>query len=247
MKLTKHVYLVGSGLQGIHLTDAYDCHVYLIDGGDELALIDTGAGMGVEQILQNIKDEGFHLDKLKYLLLTHGHADHSGGTKKLVEKTGIQVISSQLTAQYLENGDEESISLSFAKNAGFYPIDYVYEATPVDRIVKEGDIVTVGNLQLEVIETPGHSNDHLSYIMKTPESTYLFGGDLVFYEGKVATQFIPDCSVFDIGKSLIKLKDANIDCLLPGHDVFILKQGQSHINRAIDSIERLVIPSSIIY
>src|SRR5690554_5399011 len=109
MKLTKDVYLVGSGQMGIHMTDAYDCHVYLIDGQEELALIDAGAGMGVDDILKNIEDHGFNLSKLKYLILTHAHADHAGGAKRIREKTGVEVIAHPITADYLERGDEEGI------------------------------------------------------------------------------------------------------------------------------------------
>ncbi|MFT4416781.1 MBL fold metallo-hydrolase [Fredinandcohnia humi] len=148
---------------------------------------------------------------------------------------------------YLVKGDEEAISLSMAKKAAFYPMDYFYEPVSVDRIVKEGDIVTIGNHTLEVVETPGHSKDHISFIMDTPERSYLFGGDLIFYEGKVATQFIPDCNVFEIGTSLRKLEERKIDVLLPGHETFVLNHAQDHIKRAIESIERMVIPQSIIY
>jgi hydroxyacylglutathione hydrolase len=247
MKLTKDVYLVGSGEKGIHLTDAFDCHIYLIDGGNELAIIDTGCGMGIGQILENIKEHEFSLDKLKYLILTHAHADHAGGAKKLLDYTGVEVIASPIAAEYLESGNEEAISLAAAKKAGFFPNEYTFEACPVSRRVNEGDIIQVGTHMLKVIDTPGHCNGHISLYMETEERTYLFAGDLVFFEGKVATQFIHDCDVFAVGNSLKKLKDLKIDTLLSGHDLFVLKNGQAHINRAIESIERLVIPSSIIY
>ena len=247
MKLTNEVYLVGSGVKGFSLTDNFDCHVYLIDGGDELALLDTGAGYGIREILENVERDGFSLDKLKYVLLTHGHADHAGGTKKLVDATGVKVCASELTAKYLENGDEDAISLTAGKAGWFYPSDYKYEATKVDTIVKEGDTISVGKLTLEVIETPGHSGDHISYLMKTPEKTYFFAGDLIFYEGRVATQFIHDCNVYEIGKSIEKLKDKEIDVLLPGHDPFVLKNGQSHIDRGRNYFKNTIIPPSIIY
>ena len=47
MQLTEFVHLVGSGQSGFSLTDPLDCHVYLLDGGSELALIDTGVGRDV--------------------------------------------------------------------------------------------------------------------------------------------------------------------------------------------------------
>ena len=59
VKIADRIHLVGSGIMGFDLTDAYDCHVFLIDGGDELAIIDTGAGMGAERILANVQADGF--------------------------------------------------------------------------------------------------------------------------------------------------------------------------------------------
>ena len=59
MNIADRIYLVGSGIMGFDLTDAYDCHVFLLDGGDELAIVDTGAGMGAESIVANVKAAGF--------------------------------------------------------------------------------------------------------------------------------------------------------------------------------------------
>jgi len=247
MKLTERVYLVGSGAKGFHLTDTLDCHVYLIDGRGELALIDSGAGYGTGEIINNIKKEGFDINQLKHLLLTHAHADHAGGAKNIVNKIGTQVYASDLTAQYLENGDEDAISLTSGKESGLYPKSYKYQATKVDRVVKEGDYILVGDLKLTVINTPGHSNDHISFLMESGEVKYLFAGDLVFYEGKIATQNIYDCNVYEIGKSIQKLKQENIDVLLAGHDSIVLKKGQDHINMGINYYENSIIPPSIIY
>lgn len=47
MRLTPEVYLVGGGNFGFNLSDAFDSHVYIVDGGSELAMIDTGTGMGM--------------------------------------------------------------------------------------------------------------------------------------------------------------------------------------------------------
>ena len=232
---------------GIHMTDAYDCHVYLIDGQEELALIDAGAGMGVDDILKNIEDHGFNLSKLKYLILTHAHADHAGGAKRIREKTGVEVIAHPITADYLERGDEEGINLSTAKRAGFYPMDYRFESCEVGRKVKEGEKIQVGVHTLKVIETPGHCEGHLSFLMETEERNYLFSGDLVFFDGKVAIQYINDCDVFSLGKSLKKLEGLKIDTMLSGHDLFVLKEAQKHIDKAINTLERLAIPPSIIY
>ena len=77
------IHLVGSGAFGLDLTDAYDCHVYLLDGGPELALIDVGAGMGAEQIVANIGAPGSIRPGSASILLTHAHGDHAGGAARM--------------------------------------------------------------------------------------------------------------------------------------------------------------------
>ena len=79
MKIADRIYLVGSGDLGLSMTDAFDCHVYLVDGGSEAALIDAGGGRDIAAILKIVEDDGIPLDRIRSLLLTHGHADHAAG------------------------------------------------------------------------------------------------------------------------------------------------------------------------
>ncbi len=63
MKIIGNVYLVGSGRIG--LSHSFDCNVYLIDGENELALIDAGVGIESEKIFANIKEDGFEVLSIK--------------------------------------------------------------------------------------------------------------------------------------------------------------------------------------
>jgi len=78
MKIIDNVYLVGSGQIG--LSHSSDCSLLLIDGGNELALIDVGVGIEIEKIFANIKEDPVNIEKV---ILTHTHADHVGGCKKI--------------------------------------------------------------------------------------------------------------------------------------------------------------------
>ena len=55
MRLTENIYLVGGGDYGLNLSHRLDCNTYVIDGGDELALVDAGFGPGTEEIVENIR------------------------------------------------------------------------------------------------------------------------------------------------------------------------------------------------
>ena len=93
MRLTPRVHLVGSGATGADLSNPYDCHVYLVDGGGPLALIDAGVGLEPELILANVRAAGFDPAAIETIALTHAHADHGGGAGPLHELTGAEVLA----------------------------------------------------------------------------------------------------------------------------------------------------------
>ena len=68
MRLAKDVFMVGSGQ--LRISNRMDCHIYLIDGGEELALIDSGAGVDIEYLYDNIRQDGFDPAEIKLVLLT---------------------------------------------------------------------------------------------------------------------------------------------------------------------------------
>src|SRR5579884_3816066 len=65
MRLSERVYLIGGGALGFGISHELDCHVYLIDGGREMALIDAGAGVTIEPIIRNLQLDGLDLGGLK--------------------------------------------------------------------------------------------------------------------------------------------------------------------------------------
>lgn len=247
MRLSERVYLVGSGSNGFDLTDPFDCHVYLVDGGDELALIDAGAGMGAEAIIANVKQDGFDPARIRHLILTHGHGDHAGGAARLRKLVGEPAIYAAGTiADSLRQGDEKAMSVDVAKQAGIYPPDYRLEPFPVDHELEEGATVEVGGLRLAVLETPGHSDGHVSLLLKHGGRRILFAGDVVFFGGKVLLQDIHDCRLDALSSSLRKLRRLEVTDLLPGHLTLSLRDGQRHIERANLVLDRLLIPEQVV-
>ena len=248
MKLTNRIHLVGSGAQGFGLSNDYDCHVYLIDGGHELALIDAGGGLDVKSILENVRADGFDPDRIRHLLLTHAHGDHAGGAAALKSALGELKISIHADcAAFLRDGDEEALSLSEAKRVGIYPSDYCFHAAAVDTEIQEGDEILVGDLSLRVIESPGHSRGHICFAMTHDAKNILFGGDLVFFGGKILLQNTWDCDLNAHLKSLEKMRDAAVDMLFPGHLAFSLRDGQRHIDAALKFADGLLVPPNFTY
>jgi len=246
MRLTEHVYLVGGGLLGFGLSDDFDCHVYLIDGGSEMALVDAGAGITIEPILRNLEFDGVDPARLRYILLTHAHADHAGACGAWRDRFGVEVAASHEAGQYLRNGDEVRISLAIAKQGGFYPSDYVFRACPVRHTLREGDCFRVGGLTVRVFETPGHCSGMLSYLLDDAGRQVLFTGDTVFHDGKVLISNLWDCNLQQYVESVEKLARVPADVMLPGHLAISLHDGGRHVRKAWSIMEKLSFPPSII-
>ncbi len=247
MKLTERVYLVGSGSFGVGLTDAYDCNVYLVDGVSEAALIDAGGGQDIGSIIRVIEDDGIPLERIRRLYLTHGHGDHAGGAALLKEALGLEVFAAREIADALRQGDETAIGIGLdkAKQAGIYPPDFSFQACAVDGELKDGDRAAVGDLELLVVETPGHSAGHLSYVMEREGVTHLFGGDAVFYGGRIALQNLPDCDLQAQLRTIERLSRLAVDVFLPGHLCFALRDGQQHLDAAMAVLKGLGVPPNL--
>ena len=247
MQLTERVYLVGSGASGFSLTHYSDCHIYLIDGGSESALIDAGTGLGTADVLESIQAHGFSPEDIHYLFLTHLHADHAGGAAALHGALdNLQVLVSRETAFALREGDEAAIGLDAGKKGGYYEPEYQFAPCPVDVELVDEQMIQVGEVNIRALETPGHCAGHMTYVMEDIGRTYMFSGDNLFSGGKILLQPIPDCNLQDHIRSIEKLADLNVDVFLPGHGCISLKDGQCHITEALGWVERCLIPPSLL-
>ncbi len=246
MQLTEHLYLVGSGHLGFDLTDPYDCNVYLIDGGGELALVDSGSGMGVEKIQAQISGHGFALDRVRHLLLTHYHPDHGGGTWRWKEAMPwLSVLGSADTKANLAQAcGDGGIVMARAKRHGYYPEDYTLHPGQVDRVVGEGEQINVGTVAITAIATPGHCDGHTCYQLRIDDRDALFTGDMIYTGGRISTQVVPDCRIAQYIDSLERFRDAAVEGFFPGHYEFSLGGGQRHFDRALSYVDRLAIPPS---
>ncbi len=244
MQITDRIHLVASGRNGFGLSHPSDCHVYLLDGGSELALIDAGAGVDIEPIRRSLESSGM-TDRVRRLFVTHAHADHAGGTAALRRLLGLEVTTSPEVAAILRDGDEVKASVDVGKAQGSYEPDYEYSATAVDREADDGDRIPVGDLVVEVVATPGHSIGHLSYLVHDGDRTDLFTGDTLLFGGQIILQDTWDCDLRTHLDSLRRLADHRHDGLFPGHLAFSVSDGQRHIRSAMQAIDRGGIPPTL--
>lgn len=247
MQLTERVHLVGSGSSGFGLTDRWDGHVYLLDGGEEAALVDAGLGRGVDRLLDNVAAAGVEPERLGLLLLTHAHPDHCGAASALARRLPrLRVVASPDVSRWVAGADAGAMSVETGKHSEFYPDDFVPEPCPATASVADGAAVRVGALEVEAVATPGHAAGHTSYLVTDGGTRVLLSGDLIFYGGRISLLNTWDCDLAAYATSLIRFRDAGVDALLPGHHSLSLSDGQRHLDAAIRRLDAGFIPSSIV-
>jgi hydroxyacylglutathione hydrolase len=246
VRLTQRISVVGGGATGLGISHSLDPNVYLLSGGEELALVDAGAGWGEDRILDNVRSLGYEPERIRHIFLTHAHADHAGGAASLAERLGAQVYLSELEREALETADEEALGLSIARWNGFYPEDYRLRPCKVDVTLRGDERLRCGDLELVVIPTPGHSAGSVCFLVDTGEGAALFAGDTVFAGGRISLIVAPGSDLLAMQVSVAHLGGLNVASLLPGHGIFPLQGGQEHIDRAIEAFSTMVPPRSIL-
>ena len=140
-----------------------NCYIVVDENKKEGMVIDPAGEC--EKILDMLDILGVNL---KYIYLTHCHSDHTGALEELKEKTGAKLLIHRIESENLKDKDINLSAELGIKNIG---ID-------ADARVDDGDILHVGDIELKVIHTPGHTNGGSSlYIEK---EKIVFTGDTIF-------------------------------------------------------------------
>jgi hydroxyacylglutathione hydrolase len=244
--LTERISVVGGGTTGLGISHDLDPNVYLLSGGDELALVDSGAGVGEAEICDNVRSLGHDPAHIRHIFLTHAHADHAGGAASLTGRFGAQVYLSEAEREALETADEEALGLSIVRRNGYYPEDYRLTPCEVDMALHGGERLRCGDLELTVLATPGHSVGSLCFLVETEDGRALFAGDTVFAGGRISLLVAPGSDLLAMHESILKLGDLGIEGLLPGHGIFPIGGGQAHVDRAVAAFDSMVPPGSIL-
>jgi hydroxyacylglutathione hydrolase len=143
------------------------------------------------------------------ILCTHGHSDHIAGNGQLKERwPQCELVIGAGDASKLTDAE---LNLSA-------PFGLPLISPPADRLVREGDRLSLAGMEFEVRETPGHSAGHVVFLVSGTVPLQVFVGDVLFQRGVGRTDF-PDgdahALVRSIHTQLFTLPDDTI--VLPGH------------------------------
>lgn len=146
----------------LYFVGCYAASSHLIDTEEGLILLDTGYPQNLYQVIYNIHKLGFNIRDIRYIIHSHGHYDHIGGTRALKELTGAKT--------FIGKGDEDyangKLNLTWAKELGF---EY-YEDFEPDVIMQDGDVICLGNTKIEIVATPGHTPGTVSMFFDVVEA-----------------------------------------------------------------------------
>ena len=224
-----------SGALGFDLSDPLDCTCYRLQTAAGAVLFDTGAGRNADALASR---------PAALVLLTHAHADHAGGAAAQRAR-GARILAGAPTAALVRAGDEHGTSLDLARKAGGYPLNYHFQACPVDQVLADGETLAVGEVRITALATPGHSADHVAFLVETPAARMLVAGDALFHGGRVLLQDTWDCDVPALCRSIRLLASLDYDIFLPGHGAFSLARGRRHAEAALAVVNRMRVPPSL--
>jgi glyoxylase-like metal-dependent hydrolase (beta-lactamase superfamily II) len=180
----------------------WQTNCYLLISGNEMVVIDPGPG--IKNLLKEIKKSKA---KLKYIINTHYHLDHTFSNKILKKETGAEIL--------IHEGEKKFIKFMRVKP---------------NRFLKDGDEIKIGDVILKVIHTPGHTKGSICllgdgftphqqkvsdisdvktstmlWVSSTGGAGFIFTGDTLFKDALPVTHF-PGGSEKDLKNSFEKLK-----------------------------------------
>ena len=205
-RLAGNIYFVGTRPASAHV----------IDTGDGLILIDTGYEETAPVILESMQTLGLDIADVKIILHSHGHRDHVGGTKELLNHCKAETYLHVEDHRYLKGKS--------------------YEFIP-DHSYNDGDVITLGNTSITVLHTPGHTEGTVSFFwnVEVDGKTYragMFGGAGT---NQLKKDFLIDRQLsfllrgyfFD---SIERLKNEKVDIFVGNH------AGQNHTRDKLEKI-----------
>jgi hydroxyacylglutathione hydrolase len=203
-------------------------NVYLIDGGTEFLLIDVGFLDVVDEIVELIRKMDFSFASCKMLIATHADADHVQGIGRAKDLLKTKIAAHPSSVEPLETGDE-IMTYATIKAQG---IQIPMPPCKIDVLLNEGDRIQVGNLELEVWHTPGHTAGQLSFKL----GDLLFSGDNIYKDGCVGViDAHHGSNIPDFINSLKRIQADDSEFLLPSHGP-VFRRDKRILKKTIDRL-----------
>lgn len=200
----------------LYYVGASDVTAFLITSPQGDIVLDGGFPETAPQILANIRKLGFEPKDVKWLLNSHAHCDHAGGLAELQRATGAKVAASAQDAPLLERGGMHDPD--FADR-------FLFPAVRPDRILDDGDTVTVGATTLTAHLTPGHTHGCTTWTMPVRDQGRTYEAVFVCSTSIVADRVTPLAKEYE--RTFRILRRLHPDLFFGSHGVFFDLDGKT--------------------
>ncbi|MEW6671804.1 MAG: MBL fold metallo-hydrolase [Thermodesulfobacteriota bacterium] len=188
MKITDHVHEIRMPFQSIiggGCTVERVVNLWIVCN-EQICLIDSGVLSSDRILFEYLGSTGRRPQDVQLLVLTHSHPDHIGSAPTIVRRTGCKTAAHVQAVPWIED-----VGRQFKE----HPLDNFYDLVEgsfkIDKILRDGDMIELDDgLSLDVIHTPGHSKDSISFFLKADGALFTgdaipVAGDLPIYEDVV--------------------------------------------------------------
>lgn len=188
-------------LGSYHVTN---CYIIWDEKTKEAAIVDPADD--AQKIIENIRDLNL---KLKYVMLTHAHKDHTVALNELLKNYDIKVIASVDEAPMLEGKVNDCSDVFGLSQVPFNLSRFI--------LLNDGECFNIGDINIKIIHTPGHTKGSACYYIE--DEKILLTGDTLFSDcfGRCD---LDSASIEDMANSLYNLyKNYNDVHIFPGHNL----------------------------
>ena len=202
--------------------NANNCNTYLICSPEKNILIDPGHAPYFEHVRQGLRQLELDTENIDLIICTHAHPDH-------MEAIRLFSLETTLFAIHPDEWQVIRAMAPYLKSSMNIDMDRV---TP-DFFLAEGD-VTIGDVELKVFHTPGHSPGAIS--LYWPQTKALFTGDLIFKDGLGRTD-LPGGNGGQLKESIRRMATLDAEWLLSGHGDLV--SGSEAVKKNFAQVEQM--------
>jgi glyoxylase-like metal-dependent hydrolase (beta-lactamase superfamily II) len=147
---------------------------YVVEYREGLILIDSGLDSDAARLKSQMTELGLDWRRVRTILLTHAHGDHSGGAEALRKATKAKVYAGEGDSSVLRAGQPREAFFST-----YYMPGHQTHSTTVDISLKGGESLDFGDVRIQAMATPGHTPGSVCYFLERGNLRALFTGDVI--------------------------------------------------------------------